>query len=113
MRRNKKPEVKRVLYDWKLLFSILISVVLMSLFLAAAMPFPVYAASHATPSQLEEEEEDFEAWQASLEDPGLYNQVVITNRLLGIIVALQIVMMIFGLMKFIVQLIRDNITNYF
>ena len=103
MRRNKKPEVKRVLYDWKLLFSILISAVLMSLFLAAVTPFSAYAASHATLSQLEEEEEDFEAWQASLEDPGLYNQVVITNRLLGIIVALQIVMMIFGLMKFIIQ----------
>ena len=109
MRRNKKPEVKRVLYDWKLLFSILISAVLMSLFLAAVTPFSAYAASHATLSQLDEEEEDFEAWQ----DPGRYNQVVITNRLLGIIVALQIVMMIFGLMKFIIQLVRDNITNYF
>lgn len=101
------------MYNWKLLFSVLISAVLMSLFLAAVKPFSAYAASHATLSQLEEEEEDFEAWQASLEDPGLYNQVVITNRLLGIIVALQIVMMIFGLMKFIIQLVRDNITNYF
>lgn len=91
--------------EWKIL--------LLTVLMVVAMAVPTYAASHATPSQLEEEEEDFEAWQASLEDPGLYNQVVITNRLLGIIVALQIVMMIFGLMKFIVQLIRDNITNYF
>lgn len=43
----------------------------------------------------------------------VYKQTVITNRLLGIIVALVIIMMIFGLMKFIMGLVRDNITNYF
>lgn len=50
------------------------------------------------------------------EDAGLqeiYYQTVITNRLLGLIVALVIVTMIFGLMNWIMKLVSDNITNQF
>lgn len=43
----------------------------------------------------------------------VYKQTVITNRLLGILVALVIIVMIFGLMKFIISIVRDNITNQF
>ena len=72
------------------------------------------AVRSATDSEIDlSEEDDFEAWSEALEDPGLYEQAVITNRLLGIIAALLIVMVIFGLMKFIIHLVRDNITNYF
>jgi len=45
--------------------------------------------------------------------PEIYYQQVITNRLLGILVALVIIMMIFGLMKWIMKLVSDNITNHF
>lgn len=63
--------------------------------------------------QWEEEEEDFETWWETVEDSGLYHQAVVTNQLLGIIVAAMIAMMIFGVMKFIIRLVSDNITNYF
>lgn len=43
----------------------------------------------------------------------LYYQQVVTNRMLGIIIALFLIIMIFGLMKFIMHLVRDNITNHF
>lgn len=44
--------------------------------------------------------------------PEIYNQLVIMNRLLGIIIALAIVTMIFGIVKFTIHLVQDNITNH-
>lgn len=44
--------------------------------------------------------------------PDIYNQLVIMNRLLGIIIALAIVTMIFGIVKFTIHLVQDNITNH-
>lgn len=43
----------------------------------------------------------------------VYKQTVIMNRLLGILIALAIIFMIFGLMKFIMSIVQDNITNQF
>lgn len=43
----------------------------------------------------------------------VYNQMVVTNRLLGILVAIMIICMIWALVKFFYRLITDNITNYF
>lgn len=42
----------------------------------------------------------------------LLDAVFVTNRLLGYVVALLVVFAVFGLMKFIIRLVRDNITNY-
>lgn len=44
--------------------------------------------------------------------PEIYNQLVIMNRLMGIIIALAIVTMIFGIVKFTIHLVQDNITNH-
>lgn len=43
--------------------------------------------------------------------PEIYQQMVITNRLLGLIVAFFIIAAIFTLMKFTMRLVQDNITN--
>ncbi len=43
----------------------------------------------------------------------LYFQMVVSNRLLGIIAALLVVFAIWGLFRFFVRLVVDNITNYF
>lgn len=57
---------------------------------------------------------DLEAGTLAAADAGLpeiYGQMVIMNRLLGIIIALIIVTMIFGLVRFTMHLVQDNITN--
>ena len=43
--------------------------------------------------------------------PEIYQQMVIMNRLLGLIVAFFIIAAIFTLMKFTMRLVQDNITN--
>lgn len=43
--------------------------------------------------------------------PELYGQVVIMNRLLGVIIAFIILRVVFDAMKFTLRLIQDNITN--
>lgn len=43
----------------------------------------------------------------------IYNQMLVTNRLLGIMVAILIIIMIWGVMRFIIKLVTDNITNLF
>lgn len=57
----------------------------------------------------------FEGYDTTIEYTvsDVYKQTVIMNRLLGILIALAIIFMIFGLMKFIMSIVQDNITNQF
>ncbi len=43
----------------------------------------------------------------------IYYQMVISNQLLGILVAALVIAMIFAVMKFFIKLVTHNITNYF
>lgn len=43
----------------------------------------------------------------------IYHQMVISNQLLGILVAALVIAMIFAVMKFFIKLVTHNITNYF
>lgn len=45
--------------------------------------------------------------------PAIYNQLVVMNKLLGLICAILFVGMIFALMRFTMHLIQHNITNLF
>lgn len=45
--------------------------------------------------------------------PALYQEVVACKQLLGLIVAILIVYMIYGVMMFFYKLVTRNITNYF
>lgn len=46
------------------------------------------------------------------DDPVVY-QLQVMNRLLGLILALMIIIVIFGLIRFIMHIVQDNITNHF
>ena len=43
----------------------------------------------------------------------IHDQLVVCNRLLGIIVAFLVIMMIWGVMQFIIKLVTRNITDHF
>lgn len=45
--------------------------------------------------------------------PDIHGQLVVCNRLLGIIVAFLVIMMIWGVMQFIIKLVTRNITDHF
>ena len=45
--------------------------------------------------------------------PALYQEVVACKQLLGVIVAILVIYMIYGVMMFFYKLVTRNITNYF
>lgn len=59
----------------------------------------------------DEEEEELSAY-ALVDDLDVIGQLQITNDLLGQINSLLFVFMIFGLMRFIMRLLSDNIFNH-
>lgn len=71
----------------------------------------------ATPSDvLDEIELINDLGSGTLQDvslPDIHDQLVVCNRLLGIIVAFLVIMMIWGVMQFIIKLVTRNITDHF
>lgn len=56
-------------------------------------------------------EDVYEVQVAEVQD--IYHELVVCNRLLGILDAAVIIAMIWALVKFFVRLVTRNITNYF
>lgn len=73
------------------------------------------SSGSTTVDEITSPEEDPELYESTGETytSDIAQQLIITNRLLGIEIALLIVIVIFGLSNFLMKLIRNNITNYF
>lgn len=65
--------------------------------------------------ELQAGDENYEAvMEVTFEDfQPIHEQLVICNRLLGIIVAFYVIVMIWTLTQFVAKLVTHNITNYF
>lgn len=61
--------------------------------------------------ELLQSDETYEVQIADVQ--ALYQQMVISNQLLGLLVAIMVIAMIWAVMKFFVKLVVNNITNYF
>lgn len=61
--------------------------------------------------ELLQSDETYEVQIADVQ--ALYQQMVISNQLLGLLVATMVIAMIWAVMKFFVKLVVNNITNYF